>query len=374
VYGLWNGIFGGEVWQNLANQRVAEKAFAAGAIRNALLLAALVYATWRWLLKDSEPLKFGCVLLAVTLIDLYWVDSKFIKTYPADRFLTREPAVDFLKADTSRFRVFGLPGAYERWQMQFNEIETTDGWTDNEYRLYREYRGGDYQQNPNFMNGLKQNPDGTVSGSPFLDLLNVKYLAYRQQGEGAMQLAENKSVLPRAWFASSWETVPDSLSMAAMKQPGFDARTHVIVSDSTPLPSGFTPSAPVAAMATASDTTVPATPAAAKGADASVIEKEWRYNHMSYQVENPARGLLILSELYFPNWKVKVNGKDAPILKDNYAFRGVALEPGSHLVILEYHSPWMRKGFLISGVSLLLLVLVAAGLWSMERKGIRNGN
>ncbi len=116
------------------------------------------------------------------------------------------------------------------------------------------------------------------------------------------------------------------------------------------------------------------TPETAAAAGASVIEKEWRFNRMAYQVENPARGLLVLSELYFPHWKVKLDGKDAPLLKVDYAFPGVALEPGSHSVTLEYHSPWMQKGFLISGVSLLLLILGAAGLRFAERKGTRNGN
>jgi hypothetical protein len=62
------------------------------------------------------------------------------------------------------------------------------------------------------------------------------------------------------------------------------------------------------------------------------------------------------------------------MLKVDYAFRGVALEPGSHAVTLEYHSPWMRKGFMISGLSALILLLGVVGLRFAERKGLRNGN
>src|SRR5690606_4762918 len=191
AFGIWDVLFSAEGASNVANRVNAESAFALGALRTGVLLGALVLAARAWLLENLEPFRFGLVLLAVTCVDLMWVNSSFIKTYDPGRVMASEPAVELLKADTSAHRIFGLPGTYERSFMQYHGIETTDGWTDNEYRLYREFRGGDYQQNPNLMGGLKQNPDGSVSGSPFLDMLNVKYLAYRLPGEGGIRLAPN---------------------------------------------------------------------------------------------------------------------------------------------------------------------------------------
>jgi hypothetical protein len=380
TFGIWNSVFGGEAWQNLANQEAAKSAFGGGAIKNALLLAALVYATWRWLLKESFPLRFGWVLLAVVLVDLYWTDSRFIETYDKDRFISGQPSFEVLKADTTRYRVFGLPGSYERWQAQYYEIETADGWTDNEYRLYREFRGGDYVQNPNFMAGLSQNQDGTVSGSHFLDLLNVKYLAFRMPGEGIFRLAPNRSMLPRAWFAGAWESRPDAEILERMKDPAFPADARVIVSTATPLPAGFpaegagAPGAAASAAAASGDTAAAdssrlaalATTAAAPAG--TVSETRHGYNRMAYKVENAGRGILFLSELYFPHWRVTVDGKETPLLRVDYAFRGVALEPGRHEVALEYHSPWLKKGFAVSGLSFLLLLGGVAGLRMRERR------
>ncbi|HKP94903.1 MAG TPA: hypothetical protein VJ385_04020 [Fibrobacteria bacterium] len=357
TFNLWNGIFGAEGAGNAANQAGAASAFSLGAIRGGLLLAALVAATRKWLFQSVDPLRFGLALLAVTCADLLWVDANFVQVYATERVLPRDAAVDFLKTDTASFRVFGLPGAYDRSLMQYHRIETTDGWTDNEYRLYREFRGQDYQMNPNFMAGLKQNADGSVSGSPFLDMLNVKYLAYKLPGDGALHLAPNNSALPRAWFAPAWESGKDSLSLDKMRRPDFNPRALVYVSDSTPLPSGFAASAPA-------DSAAPA---------ASLQRVVNGYNRQVYKVENARPGVAVFSELYFPHWRVDVDGKAAPLLRVDYALRGVALSPGSHEVSMHYVSPWIEKSLLISAASLLILLASAFGLKGMGAFRTENG-
>ncbi|MBW8886916.1 MAG: YfhO family protein [Fibrobacteres bacterium] len=352
VYGMWDGIFGGDALPNLANRAASQSAFSLGAIRAGALLGMLVFATRKWLLQKPDSLRFGLALLAVTCVDLIWVDSNFIMTYDPGRFLASEPAIDYLKADTSSFRVFDLPGAEERSVMHFHEIETVDGWTDNEYRLYREYRGGDYQQNPNFMAGLKQNPDGTVSGSVFLDMLNVKYLGYRLQGEGGLRLAPNTSVLPRAWFVPYWDTVPEAEAMERMKAPGFDPRKIAFLSGS-----GLTPRPQ------------PEAAAADTGKPAAAIRLEHKdYNHSSWSVTAPSEGLLVLSELWFPHWQVQVDGKPAPLLRADFAFRGIQLPAGNHTVSLTYRSPWLRKGMAVSALCLLLLAAGAGALYWLEKR------
>lgn len=45
-------------------------------------------------------------------------------------------------------------------------------------------------------------------------------------------------------------------------------------------------------------------------------------------------GILLLNDLYHPDWKVSINGKKGEILTANYLMRGVWLPPGSHTVEL----------------------------------------
>jgi hypothetical protein len=367
---IWDGVFGSDEASNIANRAANHSALALGCLRGGLLLAVLVWSARKWLLDSVEPVRFGLVLLIVTCADLMWVDSNFIQAYDPGPYMAPQQAVEYLKSDTSSFRVFGLPGAYERWQMQYNLIETADGWTDNEYRLYREYRGGDYQRNPTFMAGLKQNPDGTVSGSPFLDMLNVKYLAFRLQGEAGMRLAPNSSALPRAWFVPAWTTESDTMAMDRMKEPGFDPKAMAFVSRTTALPEGFAASQAAApaivpapadsaakgAPAIAGDSAkAPTAPAASAPAAIEQVSKS--YNRQVYKVANAQPGILVLSELWFPHWHLKVDGKDAPLLRTDFAFRGAALTAGTHEVSFTYESPWIKKGFMVAAGALVALAV-----------------
>lgn len=381
VYSLWNAFITPEQVANFAHQARNHGEFAFGALKAGLGVAVLTWALKKWLLDSAEPRFFGAALLAVTLVDLYATNRHFIDSYELERFFPHEAAVDHLKkerAETGPFRVFGVGNAYPRGYMPYHGIETVDGWTDQEYALYRAYRGDDYHNNPNFMHGLKQNPDGTVEGSAFLDLLNVKYLAYRVPNDPGLKLAPNRSVLPRAWFASGWESDHDSLVLGRMKEPGFDPARSAYVSLATPVAPAAqaapkTPPAPpsvdtavlAAALAeagTAGDSAAARAAAApgsspASAAPPAAIEETHRSNNrLVYDVDASAPGLLILSELWFPHWRVSVDGKPAEALRVNFAFRGVKLEPGKHRVEWRYRSPWLSRGLLATGGSLLLLL------------------
>jgi hypothetical protein len=147
-YSIWNGMVDASQIPNYARQPAGKSAFALGAFRAALLTGLLTWATAAFLLKSRKPMAFGLIALVAGLGDLYWVNSNFVQAYPVEQVQHSDPALNALKADTSRFRVFGLPGAFEGLSMSYNGFETVDGRADNESRHYRAYRGEDYQNNP----------------------------------------------------------------------------------------------------------------------------------------------------------------------------------------------------------------------------------
>ena len=55
-----------------------------------------------------------------------------------------------------------------------------------------------------------------------------------------------------------------------------------------------------------------------------------------YSVETSSRGLLVVSENFYPGWKARVNGDEAPILRANYAMRAVGVPPGSSIVEFSF--------------------------------------
>jgi hypothetical protein len=349
VYSVWGSLVDASQIPNFANQVNATSAFALGAFRTAVLVAALTWGLTAFLIKARRPVAFGVLALAVALVDTYWVDAAFIKGYPPGQGFATEPAMDYMKSDPSRFRVFGVPGAFERGYTAFHGLESADGWTDNEMSIYRNYRGGDYNQNPTFFAGLTQAPDGSVSGSPFLDLLNVKYLAYRLPNVPGLKIAPNASVLPRAFLVGAWEVTTDTLALEHMKQPGFNPRALAYVSGEGVTSGGAMPDSGRAQVVEARQTV-------------------YRVNRQVYTVNAPAEGVLVVSDLWFPHWRVTVDGAAAPLLRANYAFRGVLLKPGAHEVAFEYHSPWLAKSLWISLASLVALLACAFLMRAAQRR------
>jgi hypothetical protein len=65
-------------------------------------------------------------------------------------------------------------------------------------------------------------------------------------------------------------------------------------------------------------------------------------------------GLLFISDTYYPGWISKVDSKQVPILRADYAFRAVSIEKGQHIVEFIYQPISVRLGSYISIFSLVL--------------------
>jgi len=81
-----------------------------------------------------------------------------------------------------------------------------------------------------------------------------------------------------------------------------------------------------------------------------VEEKDERIQLM---VESQRDQVLLVSQLFFPGWFAKVDGKEAEIFRTNYILDGIPLAQGKHQVELTYHpfkSPLERGGAKRRGV------------------------
>jgi hypothetical protein len=87
-------------------------------------------------------------------------------------------------------------------------------------------------------------------------------------------------------------------------------------------------------------------------------------NRVELKVRAPRPGLVYCSESLAPGWRAEVNGRPAPILAANYAFRAVAVPPGDVVVTLSYFPPGLRPALL---VSLMAALATAALLLARER-------
>jgi uncharacterized membrane protein YfhO len=87
---------------------------------------------------------------------------------------------------------------------------------------------------------------------------------------------------------------------------------------------------------------------------------EWTPNRIRVEAEGP--GLLVLSEVYDPDWRVRVDEEAAEMLRVDGILRGVYLTTdGLHQVVFTYRPAGLALGGAVSAIGwacvMLLLVV-----------------
>jgi len=71
-------------------------------------------------------------------------------------------------------------------------------------------------------------------------------------------------------------------------------------------------------------------------------------------------GIAVFVEQFDRGWSASVDGRPAPLLRANLVMRALPLAPGQHRIVLEYHTPGLAAGAVLSVASLLCLALLGA--------------
>ncbi len=91
----------------------------------------------------------------------------------------------------------------------------------------------------------------------------------------------------------------------------------------------------------------------------AVQDIRYQHNHVALRVTSASRGLLVLTDTYYPGWIATVNGEPAPLLRVNVCQRAVPVPAGSSTVEMTFRPASLRTGSLISLITLVGLTLVA---------------
>lgn len=161
-------------------------------------------------------------------------------------------------------------------------------------------------------------------------------------GDGNVRIFENRDAFPRAFVvARSIAVGSGGEAQERLLRGPFDPRREVLLEGG--------PSSAASAVRASSDL-VPAT----------VSDDNWR--GVTVEAVAPEGGFLVLTDPYFPGWRVFVDGEESEIHRANYLFRAVALTPGSHTLRFAFDPESFRTGAVLSqtGVALALGLLAAS--------------
>lgn len=89
---------------------------------------------------------------------------------------------------------------------------------------------------------------------------------------------------------------------------------------------------------------------------AAVVDR-FAWNRLDLSVDVPAAGVLVVHEAWGPGWTARVDGTAARVLRANYLFRGLLLDPGRHTIALEYRPRRLSAALAAYAITALLLLL-----------------
>jgi hypothetical protein len=189
----------------------------------------------------------------------------------------------------------------------------------------------------------------------YLGLLNVRYIMsdqpfsqvpgfLRKVHEGQVVIYENALALPRATLAYRARVMADPQAViAALEEPTHDFAGETVL-DREP---GITLGPP---------------------AEGRVRVARYGLHQVDLDVETPSPAVVRLADLYYPDWRVEVDGKPATLLRADFLLRAVAVPAGRHQVRFRFVDDSLGRGIGISSLALILaLGLVGVGLWRRRR-------
>ena len=227
---------------------------------------------------------------------------------------------------------------------------------------------------------LPASPDWTSTERGFASFLHQTKLIHpdeevlygRRSGEGGepwalrhdWQLRRNLDVYPRAWIVHS----------AQVRSPASDSgtraqyiRTVIYMND----PIWSEPGRPVLDLRQTAliETNDKASlkgylSRAALGPSESVAVVKYQPQRVELSASLERPGLVILADVYYPGWRLTIDGTPAPILRANRMMRGAAVRAGKHTLVYTYEPETFRVGAMVSSAALLGLLALT---WSCRR-------
>lgn len=110
-----------------------------------------------------------------------------------------------------------------------------------------------------------------------------------------------------------------------------------------------------------------------QGDGSSVTLKKYEPNQLEYDVRTSAGGVVVFSEIYYPEWTATVDGKEVPVGKVNYILRAINVKPGNHKVVLSFMPKSVDTTETIAYISFAVLIIAVLFVvffeWRKKKQG-----
>ncbi|PID56528.1 hypothetical protein CSB45_10900 [candidate division KSB3 bacterium] len=287
-------------------------------------------------------------VLLVFLVDIGLFNDKFIDTIPlkGSHYTSENDTIRYCKENPGLYRVLPMthePATYNvSNKFVSHKLASVSGYEAVGVQYYNEF--------------IRQ----IQLGSPFVDMLNIKYIIlpkhvelngepieigkvvgpYKVVMDADAVLLENLNVLPRAYAVhKAYLAQSKDEAFSIMQHPSFHPYESVVIEEQpqTALSANATPSLQ------------------------SMVEiSHYQTRTIKMHATMAGDGFVVLSEKFYPGWKAYVDGHDTTIYKANYTLQAIALSKGEHEIIFRFEPVQYMLGLWITILSSCSFLVFAA--------------
>ncbi len=301
------------------------------------------------------------ILLALELF--YFMPKEHAKNYEA---FSKVPYIEFLKKENILMRSFGTLGTLNpntATGYGVDDLGILEGLHVKRFISYVQHFLDEecFKHFPALRRGLP------TYHSPYLDLLNVGYIIGPPNAEGDADLAnmeliysrevkifKRQTAFPRAFVAHNIIFATDQNdAIRLMKENSNNLRNTVIIEEIR-------------------DPAERAYFKPAKLPDTSDVKiLEYKSNRVKIKADLQHPGVLVLSDTYYPGWRVSVDGKNQKIYVADLCLRGVPLEKGDHIIEFHYKPLSFRLGMWISLATCFMIGIYVVYITMRRKRNIK---
>jgi hypothetical protein len=314
--------------------------------RSLLFIAVAAVAVFLFIKRKLNALTVTIIVGVFAFIDVIIIDTKYLN---ADHFqegadvdnIFKTTAVDeqILK-DTSYYRVLdvsqGIGAAFNGGPTTSYFHKSIGGYHPAKLSIYQDLIE---KQLYNFPNCL-----------PVLDMLNAKYIITSPQQNGQQLMAQpNPEALGAAWFVKVLDYKKDPLEV-------MNALTN------------FNPKDTAILEATYRQKNLTAAPVKDSAAFIKLLYND--NDIIQYQSSSKNTEFAVFSEIYYDaGWVATIDGKESPIIRTNYALRGLQVPAGEHKIVFEFKpaSFYNSNKAAIGASALIWLLLIGAAVTTLRK-------
>ncbi|RCH54616.1 hypothetical protein DJ568_12415 [Mucilaginibacter hurinus] len=311
------------------------------AIRSLIFIVIVFGLIWAFINKKVNVTVASLLFLAVTLVDLWSVDKRYLND---SKFIVKEDYKqpvkprqidEFILRDTDpHFRVLDLSGG--------NPFQSAEA------SFFYKSVGGYHAAKLKRFDELIDMQFSKSINQDVLDMLNTKYIITRNDKNEEASMQRNQTACGNAWFVKSVKFAKDAdEEMQAISS--FDPKNEAIVDQrykSFITEKGVAPDP-----------------------NATIKLVSYAPEHLVYESGSTASQIAVFSEIYYDKgWKMLIDGEEKPYFRADYLLRAAQIPVGNHKIEFIFHPTSYHVGENISLAGSILLVLAIGGVAFMENK------